>query len=142
MQKEPLNNAEDKSKIKPSPLLVFFRSQLSAFLATLIDFIIVILLTEVFYIWYVLSNAIGAFIGTVVSFTLGRYWVFSAQEKRMDVQAFRYALVSIGSLVLNTSGVYLITEGFQVNYVLSKVIVSLFVGIGFNFLLHKYFVFK
>jgi putative flippase GtrA len=30
----------------------------------------------------------------------------------------------------------------RLNYVYSKVVVSLFVGIGFNYLLQQYFVFK
>ncbi len=131
-----------KEKTRPGTILSFIRSQLAAFLATVADFLIVILLTEVFGIWYVISNAIGAFVGTVVSFLLGRYWVFVSVQRKIQHQAFRYILVSAGSLILNTLGVYLLTENSSLNYIYSKMIISLIVGIGFNFVLHKKFVFK
>ena len=136
---EPLPTSEEPRK---RPIWTFLRSQLAAFIATLTDFLTVILLTEVFGLWYVFSNIVGASIGTIVSFLLGRYWVFLSVNRKIHHQAFRYILVSIGSLILNTLGVYLVTEGLEINYVYSKMIVSLLVGIGFNFVLHKYFVFK
>ncbi len=57
-------------------------------------------------------------------------------------QAFRYALVSVGNLILLTLGVYLLTEQIHLPYWGSKLAVSLFLGIFYNFPLQKYFVFK
>ena len=133
---------ELKTKTGPRTLVSFFRAQLSSMVSTLVDFLTVILLTEVFGIWYVTSNAIGALMGTIVNFLIGRYWVFESKERQIHQQAFRYLLVSAGSLILNTYGVYLITEYFGINYIYSKVIVSIFIGVFYNFVLQKYFVFK
>ena len=131
-----------RERLRPQTFISLFRSQIAAFLATSFDFATVIFLTEIAGLWYVVSNAIGAFFGAVLSFTLGRYWVFVSLQNKIAQQAFRYFLVSAGSLVLNTLGVYLVTEFASINYVISKVIVSLIVGLGWNFTLHKFFVFK
>ncbi|MEM9921019.1 MAG: GtrA family protein [Bacteroidota bacterium] len=142
LRKEPLDLDRYKERMRPKTFISLFRSQIAAFLATACDFAIVILLTELLGLWYVASNAIGAFCGAVVSFVLGRFWVFVSLKNKIGDQVVRYLLVSAGSLILNTGGVYLVTEYFGINYVLSKVIVSLFVGLAWNFTLHKYFVFR
>ena len=102
----------------------------------------VIFLTEVVGLWYVYSNAIGAFTGTVVNFLIGRYWVFESTKRKIHHQAMRYLLVSAGSLILNTLGVYLITEFVGINYVYSKLIVSIVIAVCYNFVLQKLFVYK
>lgn len=45
-------------------------------------------------------------------------------------------------MLLNAAGVYLFTQLSHVNYVYSKAVVSLLVGVGFNYFLQLYFVFK
>ena len=127
---------------RPKTWVSFLRAQLASFTATAVDFLTVIFLTEVLGIWYVASNAIGAFAGTVVNFIIGRYWVFVSTERNITHQALRYGLVSIGSLILNTGGVYLITEYFQINYIYSKIFVSIFIGVFYNFVLQKIYVYK
>jgi putative flippase GtrA len=54
----------------------------------------------------------------------------------------RYLLVSGGSLVLNTLGVVLWTETFQLHYVQSKVLTAVLVGVLFNYPLHRDFVYR
>ncbi|MEL6867414.1 MAG: GtrA family protein [Bacteroidota bacterium] len=134
----------DQYRIQSGPrtLVSFLRAQLAALLATAADFMVLIFLTEVMNIWYVSSNFIGAFVGTIISFTLGRYWVFVSKDKQIGHQAARYMLVAFGSMVLNTLGVYLITEYATISYVISKVLVAVIVGIAYNFILHKHFVFS
>ncbi len=111
-------------------------------IATAVDFFVVIFLTEVFQVWYVASTAIGALAGTVVNFLIGRYWVFASTERKIGEQALRYLLVSLGSLILNTLGVYLITEYGGINYIYSKAIVAVLVAVFYNFVLQKVFVYK
>ena len=100
------------------------------------------ILTEMIGIWYVVSNAIGASCGAITNFFLGRNWVFSPKENKITHQAVRYFLVATGSMILNTLGVYLLTEFTSLNYIYSKVMVAVFIAFTFNFLLQKFFVFK
>ncbi len=128
---------------KPRSLTkIFAWAQIAALIGTIVDFLMTIFFTEFFGILYWVSNAIGAAMGAITNFLLGRYWVFEAAHQKIGSQAIRYALVSTGSLILNTSGVYLVTEYFNLHYVASKVIIAVLVAISFNFILQKNFVYK
>lgn len=120
----------------------FLTAQFAAFIGTAIDFGVVIFLTEIIGTWYVISNAIGATFGAITNFFLGRNWVFNSTNNKIANQAFRYCLVATGSMILNTLGVYLLTEFTALNYIYSKIIVAILIAFTFNFLLQKYFVFK
>lgn len=127
----------DKSDTKE-----FLRSQVAAFISTCIDYITVISLTELAGLWYIYSNVVGALLGAITNFSLGRHWTFKAQEGAVGQQAFKYALVSIGSVCLNTFGLYALKEWGNVNYIVAKVIVGILIAVCFNYVLQKHFVFK
>ncbi len=134
---------ENKVPFKKVPFKEsFIKSQASSFIATAIDFAILVLLTEVFNVYYVISTAIGSAVGAIVSFFLGRNWAFRSKDGKLTYQALRYLLVSITSLFLNTNGVYLLTEFCEIQYIISKLIVSLLVGVFFNFFMFRYFVYR
>jgi len=127
---------------KPTFLISFFRSQIAAIIATGVDFCIMVLLTEWVGLWYVLSNVLSATTGAIVNFLLGRYWSFVSTENKVSVQAILYVLVAVGSLILNTLGVYIFTEYFEANYVLSKAITAVLIGVFYNFTMQRKVVFK
>ena len=120
----------------------FFRYNVVALLATTLDFSLFIILSDIFQIWYVLSTFISAFIGGVVAFFLERNWTFVSKNGKITHQAIKYLIVWAISILLNTVGLYLFVEYFNIDTVISKVIVSVTVGICFNFLMHNHFVFK
>jgi len=117
------------------------RSQIASMVATLADNSIYAILNEIFLVWYAAAVAMGAFCGAVIHFTLGRYWAFIAIEGKFQGQAFRYGLVALSSLLLNTGAVVLLTENGLHRHV-SKAIVAVSVGLFFNYPLHRYFVFS
>ena len=99
-------------------------------------------MTEILHVWYVISTACGAFAGALANFLLNRYWSFEAHDGAMHLQVKRYAVVSTGSLILNTAGVWAITEYFKIHYAFSVVGVALLVGFFFNFPLQRGYVFR
>lgn len=127
---------------KPSAIISFFRYNIIAVLATAIDFGVLIFFTEILQLWYLFSAFWGAFAGGVTAFILGRNWAFMQQEKKLATQAKKYVFVWVGSIFLNVYGLYLVVEYLGYQYIVSKIIVALIVGIGFNFLMQKYFIFK
>ena len=120
----------------------FSRSQLAALVATLVDFGTLTLWVEMFHQFYAYGVAVGAAMGAVTNFMINRYWSFEAHDHPIAGQAVRYALVSTGSLVLNTFGVYLVTERFGLHYMLSKLSIAVMIGIFYNYPMHRYFVYE
>jgi putative flippase GtrA len=117
------------------------RHPLSSIAATATDFTIMITLVSLLSLPPSAGTAMGAACGAGVNFMLGRWWVFRATEGHAGAQAGRYALVSLGSLMLNTAGVYLFSEIHNINYVAARAFVAVTVSFGWNFVLHRFFVF-
>jgi putative flippase GtrA len=123
-------------------MMTFAKAQVASLVASLIDFSISIFLARVLGWWYLLASITGTVVGGIVNFTINRFWVFKAREKRVTTQAIKYIVVWVGNLLLNALGVYLITHYMRVNFIISKIIVSLIVGFFYNYLLQKKVVFK
>lgn len=119
---------------------LLFRFQLSAIIATLVDFSFTIFLKEACGLGYLLSASIGALLGGVTNFILGRRWVFRAAGPRYH-QAFRYTVIWGGSILLNIGAVYLLTGSLHFNYIISKVIAAFMIGLTFNYTMQRRFVF-
>lgn len=123
-------------------MVTFIKAQAASLPATIVDFAVTIILVEVFHCWYLAASVIGTISGGVANFVLGRRWVFKATEKGIPIQAIKYLLVWMGNLVLVSGGVYVVTNYGRINYVLSKMLVSVVIGSTYNYLMQKRFVFK
>lgn len=119
----------------------FIKAQFSSIVSSIADFIITLSFTEL-GIWYLLSSAIGTISGGCLNFTLGVYWVFKTGNHKKNMQAKRYVIIWVGSLILNTLGMYVFTELFQLYYVFSKILISILVGVFYNFYFQKSFVYR
>ncbi len=113
----------------------------SAVIATSVDYTLFIILSEIFQLWYLLSSVAGLVAGGITSFLLERSWAFEKSDGKISKQAVRYIITWVISILLNSAGLYALVEYAGIQYIASKIIVSALVGIGFNFLMHKHFVF-
>ncbi len=111
-------------------------------IATFVDYSLFLILSKAIHVWYLLASLIGLVMGGITAFILQRNWTFKKKDDILSKQAIRYLLVWTASIVLNTSGLYLTVEFAGIQSIVAKVIVSIIVGIGFNFLMNKHFVFK
>jgi putative flippase GtrA len=123
-------------------ILTFSKAQLSSFVSTINDFLITWALTSLMGFWYVLSSFTGAIIGGITNFMINRNWVFRTVTPGKTAQIFKYLLVWSGSLILNTLGVFFLTDILKIYYLFSKVSVSVFIGVFFNYYLQNSFVFS
>uniref|UniRef100_F4C5C0 GtrA family protein n=1 Tax=Sphingobacterium sp. (strain 21) TaxID=743722 RepID=F4C5C0_SPHS2 len=133
--------------LRKSSLYVFAKAQFSAFLGGLVDYGAMILCTELLYIHYTISIVIGGIIGALVNFTVNRNWTFSGKETRARnegilIQLLKFASMVGGSILLKSSGTFLVTEIGQIDYKMSRVLVDILVSIGFNYTLQRYWIFK
>lgn len=120
----------------------FLKAQFTSLAASGADYLVYALLYYGLSIWYLTASVSGLITGGIISFMMGRNWVFAKGRRSVKVQAVLYILVWYGSALLNTAGVYGVTELFHVDPTISKVLVSIAIGISYNYLLQKNLVFK
>src|SRR5882724_10246917 len=121
-------------------MFTFIKAQAASLTASFIDFLTTVLVVELLHCWYVWGTIAGTVAGGIAYFLLGRAWVFTVTEKKMLPQIVRYLLVWVGYLLLNASCVFIITHYGGANYIVSKVCVSILLGISYNYGLQKKFV--
>lgn len=114
---------------------------MGAVAATVVDYSVMIALVSGFGAAPALGTAVGAASGGVLNFVLGRRWIFRRTDAQAAPQARRYAMVSLGSLILNTCGVQVLAGVLQFPYVAARLAVSLAVSLMWNFPMQRSFVF-
>ena len=119
----------------------FIKAQASSVISTVFDFITTIVFKEVFKFWYVAASVIGTIAGGVMNFGLGRRWVFDGRSKKVPKQLIKYIITWTGNLLLTTLGVFIFTHYLGLSYIISKVITAIIIGVGYNYMLQKKFVF-
>jgi putative flippase GtrA len=122
-------------------MFTFLKANMASLIASFFDYVITIVAVQVFSMNVVIASLAGNVLGGIINFMLGRHWVFSAREANGFRQAKKYFLVWMGNLLLNTCGMYLFTK-FGLYYLVTKVVTSLAVALGYNYPLQKRYVFK
>jgi CDP-diacylglycerol--glycerol-3-phosphate 3-phosphatidyltransferase len=120
----------------------FQRAWIASAIATAVDYGTFTILVEVVGIYTGSSRALGAAIGAVTNFTVNKIYTFRTRENSVLVEVPRYAAISLTSLLLNTVGVILLTEGLRWNPLVAAAVVGLAVSLGWNLPLHRIFVFR
>ncbi|MDB4934216.1 MAG: CDP-diacylglycerol--glycerol-3-phosphate 3-phosphatidyltransferase [Labilithrix sp.] len=120
---------------------VLLRHQAGSIVATIVDYTVMIALVSLLGTSPTVGTAAGAATGGTVNFILGRRWIFRSTGTHPAPQAGRYAMVSMGSLVLNTCGVHVLADIMHYPYVAARFVVSFVVSLLWNFPLQRSFVF-
>ena len=138
---------------KGKGLYMFIRAQISAQIATIIDFILSILLNQVFGIYYLYATITGSVTGGIFNCVVNYKWTFRTEDCKPAYVFFKYILVWIGSIGLNSGGTFVLTEFLKrennlINlsdstaFITSTIIISVIVAVLWNYNLHRIFVFK
>ena len=120
----------------------FLKFNIVSILATGVDFAVFVMLTTGFDVYYIIATVVGAICGGITAFILNRNWVFFGKGKVINKQLSNFILVWAGSIFLNTTGIYVLVQFLKMDEVISKIIISILVGVFFNFTMNKYYVFK
>jgi putative flippase GtrA len=118
------------------------RHQVGAIVATAVDFAAMIALVEGLGVSPVTATVVGALLGAVTNFALGRAWVFRRHSGHWAAQGLRYALVSGASAGWNALGEHLVHDVVRVQYIAARVLVSIVVSLLWNFPMQRRFVFR
>ena len=109
--------------------------------ATVIDFVVLTILTETFSVHYLTSAAIGFIVATLFNYIASMRYVFNSRfgphEKRKELIIF--ILLSLVGFGLNQFFMWLFVEFFSIFYIFSKVLATTLV-MAWNFVSRKIFI--
>ena len=110
--------------------------------AFLVDYGLLVLLTEVFGLHYLVSATISFLVGLVVNYLLSTCWIFriSKLENRW-VEFVVFAIIGVVGLLLNNLLLFLFTDLVHIHYMVSKLLTTAIVMI-WNFGARKVILFN
>ncbi len=118
-----------------------FKFGVVGFSAFLIDYGIMILLTEVFSVNYLVSSAISFCVSVVYNYLLSIFWVFDVQKSKGAQNFIVFLVLSVIGLLLNQVLMWLGTDILAVHYMLTKIAATVVVMV-YNFITRKLFLEK
>ena len=108
-------------------------------IAFVVDYAVLLLLTEVAGIHYLLSSAVSFVVSVVVNYVLSIAFVFETDKSRGKGWEFvLFAVMSAGGLGINQLMMWLLSEGMFIPYQLSKLLATAVVMV-YNFVTRKLF---
>lgn len=123
-------------------MITFAKAQAASFVASATDYLVTLLCVEWLGFWYFSGSATGTIVGGLIYFSVVRRWVFRSIDSDRGLQLFNYSLVWLGYLFLITNGVLLFTHYLGVNYLISKLMISLVLALFYNYPIQRKFVFS
>jgi len=139
-----VNNGTETDPVSGIP---FIDSELARYfiasgIALSIDAGTLYLLTKFAGVHYLLSAAIGFILGLGTIYILSIRWVFSKRRvKKSHHELFIFSMIGIGGLGINELGIYLLTDGLLLHFMVSKVLVACLV-FAWNFGIRKLLLFR
>jgi len=138
-------NKEERSQPQRRGVLYRFwewvRHHISSLVGTGVDFATMIAAVELFGLSPVTGTVLGAAVGGVTNFWLGRRFTFRSRSQAVSGQFLRYSLVSAASLGLNALGEHLFITHVASRYVLGRILVASTVNNAWNYPMQRFFVF-
>ena len=120
----------------------FQRAWVASAIATVVDYGAFTIMVEVVGIYTGTARALGALLGAVTNFIANKLYTFKTEKDSTLAEAPRYAAISLTSLLLNTVGVILLTEGLRWNPLIAAAFVGVIVSLCWNLPMHRLFVFR
>jgi putative flippase GtrA len=120
---------------------IFLKSNVASISATALDYLMTFALVHYWGMDVIVATITGTVSGGILNFAMSRTWVFGAGSEKASGQMAKYLLVWAGNIALTTTGVYLLNKDMGVHYLVAKAAVSVSVGVCYNYLLQKRFVF-
>ena len=151
-------------------IFTFMRAQLSSQMASVVDNVVAFLLKKVFDIFklkviyffskgieaYVFATIIGQIVGGLFVCFINYRWTFKPKDIKFRFILFKFLLVWIGSITLNTYFTFYFTESIKQFpllvkalgsnsddiFIIVKLVVSLLVGFFWNYTMYRRFVYR
>jgi putative flippase GtrA len=123
-------------------LIQLFRYSFVGGFAFIVDFSLLVILTEFCGIYYLISTAIALTIGLSINYYLSVIWVFDKRKlANRSIEFTLFAIIGIIGLGLNELFIWLFTEFAGFHYLISKIISTAIVYL-WNFFARKFILFN
>jgi len=117
----------------------FIRFGIVGVIATVIDFALLIFLTEVFYVNYLISATIAFIVAVTFNYLASMRYVFTHKEELSRRKEFViFIALSVIGLLINNACMWLGVELFAIDYRFTKVVATAIVTM-WNFITRKIF---
>ena len=119
-----------------------FKFGIVGVLATVIDYGVMVALTELAFCPYLISNCISFSVAVIFNYICSILWVFDVDKKQDKFKNFViFMVLSILGLGINQVLMWLCVEKLNIYYMIAKIIAAAFVMV-FNFVTRKMFLEK
>ena len=123
-------------------LIQLFRYTFVGGFAFIVDFSLLVILTEFCGIHYLISTAIALTIGLSINYCLSVIWVFDKRKlANRSIEFTLFAIIGIIGLGLNELFIWLFTEFAGFHYLISKIISTAIIYL-WNFFARKFILFN
>ncbi len=123
-------------------IFAFAKAQASAFIGGVFDYGVMVFCKEVVGLDVKNAIRISGALGAVVNFSLNRYWAFQQGDSPLGGQVWKFILVVLGSIFLKSEATPFLSQVFDIDYKVGRLVVELVVSLGFNYPLQRYWVFR
>lgn len=118
----------------------FIKFGMVGVLNTLVNWSIFFIL-ETYGVYYILANIIAYSLSTIHSYLWNTLWVFKYKDKASTDTTFKFIVLNIIGLCLNTGILYVLVDFFNLNKLFALIITTAIVMI-INYAVNKVWVFK
>ena len=122
-------------------IIQFIKFGFVGVIAAIIDWGILIILREVFFVDVIIASAISFIISVIVNYILSMRFVFESKNDNKIKEFIVFALLSTGGLFINQFIMWFGVEKLTIYYLLVKFFATFFVLI-YNFITRKIFLEK
>lgn len=129
-------------------LLTFGKAELTASIASIVDFGLAFILSDIIGIYYGLANALGVMSGGITNCSLNYRYVFGDSNRKKKSVAWRYFIIWAISWILNSGGTIALTElinsheHINIHYMIPKCLIAFLVAVLVNYPGQRKFVFN
>ncbi len=111
-------------------------------LGALLNISILFILTEIFKVFYLISEIIAFIFSALQNYLLNKIWTFKEELKSSIFQkGFKYFIISLISLIVNLGTLYILVEFFDFWYLFAEM-GAILLSFMINFLGNKIWTFK
>jgi putative flippase GtrA len=137
-----MNKIKNHRYILKYPILKqFAKFCLVGFFNTLVDFSVYLFLTRIFLVYFIAANIFSFLVAVSFSFILNKYWTFRNQVNKIKSQYFKFFIINVIGLGINTSLLYFLVVYFHLSDLLAKAL-AIGIVLFWNFGLNKLWTFR